>query len=310
MIIDKEEDRLEEMLAYSEEAKIGDCTNIEVLKSLGVGNYDAVFVCIGTDFQSSLEATSLLKELGAKYVVSKATRDIQAKFLLRNGADEVIYPDRDIAMKTAIRYSSNHIFDFIEFTDNYSIYEISAPKAWVGKSIKELDIRNKLGINIQKSYTLRTAELVCRGTEQINAKFLNIYICMSIGLNRISVKYHRVFLGNLTYSFDILYSSYFIIGKHNTYKYGIGSYAFFKFFQRYKTLIINIKIGDFISQALKVGAGIKHGRMLYFGSYYMLALCFISRGGQFNSPIIGLGASGGKINLTAVCRKGICYNFS
>jgi len=117
MIIDKEEDRLEEMLAYSEEAKIGDCTNIEVLKSLGVGNYDAAFVCIGTDFQSSLEATSLLKELGAKYVVSKATRDIQAKFLLRNGADEVIYPDRDIAMKTAIRYSSNHIFDFIEFVN-------------------------------------------------------------------------------------------------------------------------------------------------------------------------------------------------
>ena len=148
MIVDKEEDRLEEMISYSQEAKVGDCTNIEVLRSLGVGNYDAVFVCVGTDFQSSLEATSLLKELGAKYVVSKATRDIQAKFLLRNGADEVIYPDRDIAMKTAIRYSSNHIFDFIEFTDNYSIYEISAPKAWVGKSIKELDIRNKLGINI------------------------------------------------------------------------------------------------------------------------------------------------------------------
>ena len=168
----------------------------------------------------------------------------------------------------------------------------------------------KSGINIQKSYTLRTAELVCRGTEQINAKLLNIYICMSIGLNRISVKYHRVFFGNLTYSFDILYSSYFIIGKHNTYKYGIGSYTFFKFFQRHKTLIINIKIGDFISQALKVGAGIKHGRMLYFRSYYMLTLCFISRDGQFNSPIIRLGASGGKINLTAVCRKGICYNFS
>jgi len=148
MIIDKDEERLEEMLPFSEEAKVGDCTNIEVLKSLGVGNYDAVFVCIGTDFQSSLETTSLLKELGAKYVVSKATRDIQAKFLLRNGADEVIYPDRDIAMKTAIRYSSSHIFDFIEFTDNYSIYEISAPKSWIGKSIKDLDVRNKLGIHI------------------------------------------------------------------------------------------------------------------------------------------------------------------
>ena len=99
MIVDKDEASLEDLLPLVVSAKIGDCTNEKVLKSLGVGNFDYCFVCIGENFQSSLEITSLLKDLGAKYVVSKANRDIHAKFLLRNGADEVIYPDRDIAEK-------------------------------------------------------------------------------------------------------------------------------------------------------------------------------------------------------------------
>ena len=101
MIVDQEEANLEEMLPLVVSAKIGDCTNENVLKSLGVANFDLCFVCIGTNFQSSLEITSQLKEMGAKYVVSKANRDIHAKFLLRNGADEVVYPDRDIAEKAA-----------------------------------------------------------------------------------------------------------------------------------------------------------------------------------------------------------------
>lgn len=167
MIIDEDEANLEEVMDYAYEAKIGDCTNIEVLKSLGVSNFDVIFVCIGTDFQSSLETTSLLKELGAKYVVSKATRDIQAKFLLKNGADEVIYPDRDIAMKTAIRYSSNHIFDFIEFTDNYAIYEISAPKSWEGKTLRELDVRNRYDIHIIGIKVGGRAHLLPKATDKV-----------------------------------------------------------------------------------------------------------------------------------------------
>ena len=124
MIIDTDEAKLTSMMPVVTSAKIGDCTDVEVLKSIGVGNFDICFVCIGTNFQSSLEITSLLKENGAKYVVSKATRDIQAKFLLRNGADEVIYPDRDMAEETAMRYSADHIFDYIELDDEYSVYEI------------------------------------------------------------------------------------------------------------------------------------------------------------------------------------------
>ncbi len=148
MIVDEVEERLEPMLPYVVSAKIGDCTNEAVLKSLGISNFDLCFVCIGTNFQSSLEITSQVKEMGAKWVISKATRDIHAKFLLRNGADEVIYPDRDTAEKLAVRYSANHVFDYIELAEDYSIYEIPPLSHWIGKSIKELSIRNKYRINI------------------------------------------------------------------------------------------------------------------------------------------------------------------
>ena len=148
MIVDEVEERLEPMLPYVVSAKIGDCTNEAVLQSLGISNFDICFICIGTNFQSSLEITSLVKEMGAKRVISKATRDIHAKFLLRNGADEVIYPDRDIAEKLAVRYSANHVFDYIELAEGYSIYEIPPLPQWVGKSLKELSIRNKYRINI------------------------------------------------------------------------------------------------------------------------------------------------------------------
>ena len=140
MIVDQEEERLEDMLPLVVSAKIGDCTNETVLRSLGVANFDICFVCIGTNFQSSLEITSLVKELGAKYVVSKANRDIHAKFLLRNGADEVIYPDRDIAEKMAVRYSANHVFDYIELTEEFSIYEIPPVLEWVGKNLNRCDL--------------------------------------------------------------------------------------------------------------------------------------------------------------------------
>lgn len=93
MAVDKKEDRVNAVLDFVTNAVIGDSTNEEFLKSLGVGNYDICMVCIGDDFQSSLETTSLLKELGAKKVVSRAARDVHAKFLLRNGADEVVYPE-------------------------------------------------------------------------------------------------------------------------------------------------------------------------------------------------------------------------
>ncbi|WP_312428158.1 potassium channel family protein [Lacrimispora sp.] len=148
MIVDQKEECLEDLLPYVTSAKIGDCTNETVLKSLGIANFDLCFVCIGTNFQSSLEITSLVKELGGRRVISKANRDIHAKFLLRNGADEVIYPDRDIAEKLAVRYSTDHVFDYIELTPEYSIYEIPPLPEWVRKSIREADIRNRYHISV------------------------------------------------------------------------------------------------------------------------------------------------------------------
>lgn len=148
MIVDEDEERLSDLLPMVTSAQIGDCTNVEVLKSLGIRNFDVCFVCISGNFQNSLEITSLLKELGASYVVSKAERDIQAKFLLRNGADEVVYPERDTAERAAKKFSSDHVFDYLELTDDYGIYEIPLLKEWLGHSIRALNFRVRYQVSI------------------------------------------------------------------------------------------------------------------------------------------------------------------
>ena len=148
MVVDDNEDRINELLPYVTNAQIGDSTNRDFLESLGVNNFDVCFVAIGKDFQSSLETTCTLKELGAKLVVSRAASDVHAKFLLRNGADEVIYPEKQIAKWASIRYSSDHILDYIELDESHAIFEVSVPKAWLGRSILQLDVRRKYNINI------------------------------------------------------------------------------------------------------------------------------------------------------------------
>ena len=148
MAIDKKEERVEEILPYVTNAQIGDSMNEAFLSSLGVGNYDVCIVAIGNDFQSSLETTSLLKELGAKMVVSRAARDVQAKFLLRNGADKIVYPEKQLAYWTAIRYSSDHLLDYFEIDHDNAIFEIALPESWVGRTVGEINIRQKYNINI------------------------------------------------------------------------------------------------------------------------------------------------------------------
>ena len=148
MVVDDNEERINELLPYVTNAQIGDSTNRDFLESLGVNNFDVCFVAIGKDFQSSLETTCTLKELGAKLVVSRAASDVHAKFLLRNGADEVIYPEKQIAKWASIRYSSDHILDYIELDESHAIFEVSVPKAWLGMSILQLDVRKKYNINI------------------------------------------------------------------------------------------------------------------------------------------------------------------
>ena len=148
MAVDVNEERINQAVPYVTDAQIGNSTNEEFLKSLGINNFDLCIVTISDDFQSSLETTSLLKELGAKKVVSRAERDGQAKFLLRNGADEIVYPEKQLASWMAIKYSADHILDYIEIDNEHAIFEVSVPKDWIGKTIGEIDIRKKYGINI------------------------------------------------------------------------------------------------------------------------------------------------------------------
>lgn len=148
MAVDNNEERVNAILPYVTNAQIGDSTNEEFLDSLGINNYDVCIVAIGGNFQSSLETTSLLKELGAKTVVARASRDVHAKFLLRNGADEVLYPEKQLARWAAIRYTADHILDYIELDKDHFIFEVSVPKEWIGMSIGQIDIRKKYNINI------------------------------------------------------------------------------------------------------------------------------------------------------------------
>lgn len=148
MIVDKDTDLIDEIAHEFTDAHIGDCCNEAVLSSLGINNFDIIFVTIGEDFQASLEITSMLKEHGAAHVVSKARTAIQASLLSKLGADEVIYPERDIADKLAIRYNADNIFDYIQLTSEYSIYEVPCCSKWINKSVAEIDVRNKYNINI------------------------------------------------------------------------------------------------------------------------------------------------------------------
>ena len=148
MAIDRQEERVAAVMPFVTNGQIGDSTNEDFLMSLGIGNFDVCIVAIGDDFQSFLETSSLLKEMGAKLVVSRAAGDVQAKFLLRNGADEIVYPESQLANWTAIRHSSDHIFDYIELDEEHAIFEIQVPKEWIGKTVGELDIRKKYNINI------------------------------------------------------------------------------------------------------------------------------------------------------------------
>ncbi|MBO4688310.1 MAG: TrkA family potassium uptake protein [Clostridiales bacterium] len=148
MAIDIKEERVNESLPFVTSAQIGDSTNPDFIRTLGISNFDICIVAIGNNFQSSLETTSLLKELGAVKVISRAERGVQEKFLLRNGADEVVYPEKQMAKWTAIRYSADHIFSYIELDESHAIFEVEVPKAWIGQSVGNINIRRKYNITI------------------------------------------------------------------------------------------------------------------------------------------------------------------
>ena len=148
LAVDTDEDRVNAVLPFVTDAQIGDATNEMFVESFGVANFDLCVVAIGDNFQSSLETTSLLKDMGAKFVLSRASRDVHAKFLLRNGADEVVYTEKETAERLAVKYGNDSVFDYIEINEDYSIYEIGVPDSWVGKSILDKKVRTKYNISI------------------------------------------------------------------------------------------------------------------------------------------------------------------
>ncbi len=148
MAVDLNEERVNESLSFTTRAQIGNSTNADFLKSLGVRNFDLCIVAVSDNFQSSLETTSLLKDLGAKYIVSRAANDAQQKFLRLAGADDVVYPEKQMAKWTAIRYGLDNVLDYVELDDNHAMIEVRTPKAWIGKSVGELDVRRKFHLNI------------------------------------------------------------------------------------------------------------------------------------------------------------------
>lgn len=188
MAVDEVEERVNAVLPFVDSALIGDTQNEEFLSSLGIRNFDLCIVAIGEDFQSSLETTALLKELGAQYVVSRASSDVHAKFLLRNGADEVVYPEKQLANWTAIRYGSDHVLDYMELDDENAILEVQVPVHWAGKNIGQLDIRKKYGVNIlgvkrnRKLNTCIDADTILteESTLLVIGKYENIQRCFHV----------------------------------------------------------------------------------------------------------------------------------
>ncbi len=188
LAIDRDEKRANEAMQFVTEMQIGDSTNEQFIATLGVRNFDLCVVAIGDDFQSSLETTALLKENGASFVLARATRDVHAKFLLNNGADEILYPEKQMASWAAVRYSIDHIFDYIELEQGYAVYEIAMPDAWVGKTLSQLAVRHKYRFNIlaikdgQKMHPLpepdhrfqKNETLLILGEDKDIMKFLHI----------------------------------------------------------------------------------------------------------------------------------------
>lgn len=166
MAVDTNEERINDILPFVTSAQIGDSTNEDFMKSLGVRNYDVCIVSIGDNFQTSLETTALLKEMGAEKVISRATNDVQMKFLLKNGADEVVYPEKQSAIRVATKYALDSVLDFIQLDSNYSIYEMKIPKEWENKTLAQLDIRRRYNINI----------IAVKINEQVNVPMPDTYM--------------------------------------------------------------------------------------------------------------------------------------
>lgn len=148
MAIDISEDRADDAVGLIQQILIGDATEERFMESIGVRNFDLAVCAVGENFQTVLEITVLLKDLGCKFIVARATRDVHKKLLLRNGADYVVYAEREVAERLAIKFGADNIFDYVELTPEIGIYEIAVPEKWLHKSMVDLSIRTKYHVSV------------------------------------------------------------------------------------------------------------------------------------------------------------------
>jgi len=148
LAIDTSESRIDGIVDRVTHAVVADSTSEAALKSLGISNFDVVIVAIGQDIQASILTTLVLKELGVKHIVTKALTEQHGKVLQKIGADRIVFPERDMGVRVANNLAATNVLDFIELSPDFSIVELIATAEMVGKSLKELDLRAKFGVNV------------------------------------------------------------------------------------------------------------------------------------------------------------------
>ncbi|MNW31258.1 Ktr system potassium uptake protein A [compost metagenome] len=148
LAIDANEQRVQEVSEMVTHAVSADSTDEEALRALGIRNFDVVVVAIGEDIQASILTTLILKDMGVPVLLVKAKNELHGKVLQKIGADKVIYPERDMGLRVAHHLTSPNILDYIELSQDYSIFEMQAPRFMIGRNLKELDIRAKYGCNV------------------------------------------------------------------------------------------------------------------------------------------------------------------
>ena len=148
MVIDKDEHKIQDAMDYVTNAEIGDAADPSLIEALGVKDFDLCVVTMSHDLQASLEITSLLKKNGAPFVLVRVSRDAHAEFLLNCGADEIIYPEKQMADWAAVRYSGDHVYDYTRLSADLAIYETEIPESLVGHSMSDLGVRQRYRLNI------------------------------------------------------------------------------------------------------------------------------------------------------------------
>lgn len=185
MAIDKDEELIEDISSIVTHAVVADCTEESTIKSLGLRNFDVAVVAVGNDIRSSIMTAVLVKEAGVKFVLARAHDELHAKILYKVGVDKVVLPERDIGVRIAHNLVSANVLDFIELSNDYSLAEMIVPAAWVGKTLKELDVRSKYGINVMAIKSADDMNISPRAQDLLNAGNVLVMIASTSALTKL-----------------------------------------------------------------------------------------------------------------------------